>query len=128
MKKLSKNLSIYIVIFVLVAGMAWFFTSSKPADESEQINTSKIVEYLQKEDVKSINISETKITATLKNGDVVYAYVNSVVDYQFIYDEWSVASKYNYCDSYVNEDSSRYNDTRLYAGKIYQDVKYYQQS
>ena len=90
MKKLSKNLSIYIVIFVLVAGMAWFFTSSKPADESEQINTSKMVEYLQKEDVKSINISETKITATLKNGDVVYAYVNSVVDYQFIYDEYII--------------------------------------
>ena len=90
MKKLSKNLSIYIVIFVLVAGMAWFFTSSKPADESEQINTSKMVEYLQKEDVKSINISETKITATLKNGDVVYAYVNIVVDYQFIYDEYII--------------------------------------
>ena len=90
MKKLSKNLSIYIVIFVLVAGMAWFFTSSKPADESEQINTSKMVEYLQKEDVKSINVSETKITATLKNGDVVYAYVNSVVDYQFIYDEYII--------------------------------------
>ncbi|MDO4394012.1 MAG: ATP-dependent zinc metalloprotease FtsH [Bacillota bacterium] len=90
MKKLSKNLGIYVGIFILVAGLAWFFTGSGPTEEAKQINTSKMVEYLQKEDVKNINVSDTKITAKLKDGDTVFAYVNSVVDYQFIYDEYII--------------------------------------
>ena len=47
MKKLSKNLSIYIVIFVLVAGMAWFFTSSKPlrAGSFVQVRVEDVIDY-----------------------------------------------------------------------------------
>ena len=90
MKGIGRNIGIYIVIFMLIGGMAWFFTNYEPAEQTDEINTSKMVEYLQKDQVKSVNISDTKITATLKNDEVVYAYVNSVVDYEFIYDEYIV--------------------------------------
>ena len=90
MKRFSKNIGIYIVIFMLIGGMAFFFTNYEPAEDSSQITTSEMVKNLQDNKVKSINISDTKITATLSDDKVVYAFVNSVVDYEFIYDEYII--------------------------------------
>ena len=70
--------------------MAWFFTNSTPREDTQKINTTQMVEYLQDKKVKAINISDTKMTATLKNGDEVFAYVNSTVDYEFIYEGYIV--------------------------------------
>ena len=39
---------------------------------------------------ESINVTDTKLTATLEDGDVVYTYVNSVVDLSFIYEEYII--------------------------------------
>ena len=90
MNKIGKNIGIYIAIFLLIAGMAWFFTNSTPREDTQKINTTQMVEYLKDKEVKSINISDTKMTATLKDGDEVYAYVNSTVDYEFIYEGYIV--------------------------------------
>lgn len=90
MNKIGKNIGVYIAIFLLIAGMAWFFTNSTPREDTQKINTTQMVEYLQDKKVKAINISDTKMTATLKNGDEVFAYVNSTVDYEFIYEGYIV--------------------------------------
>ncbi len=86
MKK-AKNIGIYAVIFVLVLAMVWFYNSGTKEDMKE-VKTSTMINYLKDDDVDTINVTETKLTAKLKSGDKVYAYVNSSVDLSFIYDAY----------------------------------------
>ena len=79
MKKVTKNIGIYVIIFGLVLAMVWFYNSDAPKEEKE-IKTSTMIHYLQDKKVESINVTETKMTAELTNGKTVYAYVNSAVD------------------------------------------------
>ncbi len=86
MKK-AKNIGIYVVIFGLVLAMVWFYNSGTDEDQ-EEIRTSEMIEYLQENEVRTINVTETKLTAELKSGETVYAYVNSSVDLSFIYEQY----------------------------------------
>ena len=81
----GKNIWIYVIIFGLVFAMAWFYSSDAP-EEQKEIKTSTMVKYLKQDDVEEINVTETKLTAELKSGEMVYAYVNSAVDMSYIYD------------------------------------------
>lgn len=87
MKKVTKNIGIYVIIFGLVLVMVWFYNSDAPKEEKE-IKTSTMIHYLQDKKVESINVTETKMTAELNNGKTVYAYVNSAVDLSYIYDSY----------------------------------------
>ncbi len=87
MKKVTKNIGIYVIIFGLVLAMVWFYNSDAPKEEKE-IKTSTMIHYLQDKKVESINVTETKMTAELNNGKTVYAYVNSAVDLSYIYDSY----------------------------------------
>ena len=87
MKKVTKNIGIYVIIFGLVLAMVWFYNSDAPKEEKE-IKTSTMIHYLQDKKVESINVTETKMTAELINGKTVYAYVNSAVDLSYIYDSY----------------------------------------
>lgn len=87
MKKVTKNIGIYVIIFGLVLAMVWFYNSDAPKEEKE-IKTSTMIHYLQDKKVESINVTETKMMAELNNGKTVYAYVNSAVDLSYIYDSY----------------------------------------
>ncbi|MDO4545712.1 MAG: ATP-dependent zinc metalloprotease FtsH [Bacillota bacterium] len=87
MKKFTKNIGIYVVIFGLVLAMVWFYNSDSP-EEQKEINTSTMVKHLKEGEVKSINVTETTLTADLDSGETVYAYVNSAVDLSYIYDQY----------------------------------------
>ena len=87
--RLGKNLLIYILIFAVALGFFWFFNSSNDTS-MKQIKTSTMINHLKANEVDSINVTETKLTATLEDGDIVYAYVNSVVDLSFIYEEYII--------------------------------------
>ena len=87
MKKVTKNIGIYVIIIGLVLAMVWFYNSDAPNEEKE-IKTSTMIHYLQDTKVESINVTETKMTAELNNGKTVYAYVNSAVDLSYIYDSY----------------------------------------
>lgn len=87
MKKVTKNIGIYVITFGLVLAMVWFYNSDAPKEEKE-IKTSTMIHYLQDKKVESINVTETKMTAELNNGKTVYAYVNSAVDLSYIYDSY----------------------------------------
>ena len=86
MKK-AKNIGIYVVIFGLVLAMVWFYNSDTP-EEQKEVKTSTMVKYLKENEVDTINVTETKLTAELKSGDKVYAFVNSAVDLSYIYDSY----------------------------------------
>ena len=89
MKKVTKNIGIYIVIFGLVLAMVWFYNSDAPKEEQE-VKTSTMIQYLKEDKVESINVTDTKLTAGLNDGKTVYAYVNSVVDLTYIYDSYII--------------------------------------
>ena len=81
----ARNIWIYVIIFGLVFAMAWFYSTDSP-EEQKEIKTSTMVKYLKQDEVKEINVTETKLTAELESGETVYAYVNSAVDMSYIYD------------------------------------------
>ena len=87
MKKVTKSIGIYVIIFGLVLAMVWFYNSDAPKEEKE-VKTSTMIHYLKDKKVESINVTETKMTADLENGKTVYAYVNSAVDLNYIYDSY----------------------------------------
>ena len=87
MKKVTKNIGIYVIIFGLVLAVVGIYNSDAPKEEKE-IKTSTMIHYLQDKKVESINVTETKMTAELNNGKTVYAYVNSAVDLSYIYDSY----------------------------------------
>ncbi|MDO4869997.1 MAG: ATP-dependent zinc metalloprotease FtsH [Bacillota bacterium] len=87
MKRVGKNITVYIIIFALVLGFFWFFSGDKEPD-MKQIKTSTMVAHLRQNDVESITVAETKLTADLKSGEKVYAYVNSAVDLNYIYEQY----------------------------------------
>lgn len=87
MKKITKNIGIYVIIFGLVLAMVWFYNSDAPKEEKE-VKTSTMIQYLKEDKVESINVTETKLTADLDSGKTVYAFVNSAVDLSYIYDSY----------------------------------------
>ncbi|NLD19551.1 MAG: ATP-dependent zinc metalloprotease FtsH [Clostridiales bacterium] len=87
MKKVTKNIGIYVAIFVIVLAMVWVYNSDSPSEEKE-VKTSTVVKHLKQDEVESINVTDTKLTAKLNSGETVYAYVNGAVDLSFIYDRY----------------------------------------
>ena len=87
MKKLTKNIGVYLIIFALVIAMVWFYTNGTPKDEKE-IKISTMIEYLQDKKVESVQVEDTKITARLQTGKTVYAYVDSAVGLSYVYDSY----------------------------------------
>lgn len=87
--KFSKNITIYLIIFVIALGCFWFFSGEEDAG-MKQIKTSTMVSHLKQNEVESINVTETKLTAQLTSGETVYSFVNSVVDMTFIYEEYII--------------------------------------
>ena len=79
MKKFSKNLTVYLIIISVALLVFW---------PMKEVKTSTMISYLKDKDVESINVTETKLTATLASGDIVYAYVNSIVDMEYIYNQY----------------------------------------
>ena len=76
MKKFAKNISIYLVVFALVLTAAFFYQSN--GQEVKKVSFSTMTGYLQNEKVEEINITGTKISATLKNEKKVYTYAPSI--------------------------------------------------
>lgn len=79
MNKFAKNMGIYLMIFVLVLAMAWFYQGA-PKETVSEIEFSEFVEDLQREQVKTLNITDRTITATLKSGDDIITYAPSLVE------------------------------------------------
>lgn len=89
MKRFAKNIIVYVLLFVIVLGVASAYKGlgGQQVDVKE-VPLSKFVQYLQDEKIKEINVTETKLTGKLNDQKVVYAYVNSVVELSIINEEY----------------------------------------
>ncbi len=85
MKKFAKNISIYLFLFAIVLLVAFFYGGSDTSQASvEEVTLSEFIQYLEDEAIVEINVTDTKLTGTLEDDSIVYAYVNSVVELQII--------------------------------------------
>ncbi|WP_312092563.1 ATP-dependent zinc metalloprotease FtsH [Aminipila sp.] len=84
MKKLAKNMGIYVAIFAIVLVMAWAYQGVPQEKEVKTVEFSNLVTQLQKENVKEVNITGSTVKATLKNGDKIISYAPSIMDISMI--------------------------------------------
>ena len=87
--RLGKNITIYVLTFAIVLGFFWFFNSDDDQG-MKQIKTSTMINHLKSNEVESINVTDTKLTAKLEDGNVVYSFVNNSVDLTYIYDKYII--------------------------------------
>lgn len=84
MKRFIKNFAIYLVIFAVVLGVAFFYKGADGAKKTAEVKLSTFATHLEKGKYKTINITDRKMTATLKNGNKEYAYAPSVVEISWL--------------------------------------------
>ena len=87
MKRLTKNIIIYLLIFAVVLGAAAFYGGAGKGTY-KQVKFSTLTNYLEKEKVSEIEIAENKITAKIGDNDYVYAYANSIVEISYLEEEY----------------------------------------
>lgn len=90
MNRVLKSLSIYIIIFAIVLGVAWFYQGQNPTQEIKPVSFSDFVTELQKERIDTISVVETKLTATLKNGDIITAFAPSIVEISILDEKYII--------------------------------------
>ena len=88
-KKFAKNIGIYIALFAIVLMVAFFY---KGADADQvtvkEVPFSKLVQYLDSEQVSEINFTDTKVTGKISDKEYVYAYINSSVEWMSVWDDY----------------------------------------
>ena len=87
MKKFSKSILIYVLIFSVVLGIAMMYRAVTKAD-TRRVAFSTMTSYLQEGKIKEINITGTKITGKLSKNEYVYAYASNIVDIQYLNDTY----------------------------------------
>jgi cell division protease FtsH len=80
LNKLAKNMGIYIAIFAIVLVMAWAYQGIPQEEEVKEVEFSKFVTYLQKEELKEINITGTTLNGKLDNNKLIVAYAPSFME------------------------------------------------
>ena len=78
MKIIAKNISIYLLIFVLILTVAVFYNPNG-GGSVKQVKYSTMTQYLEQGKVSAVTIKDTKITAKLSKDSSVYTYVNDTV-------------------------------------------------
>ena len=79
LKRFAKNISVYLILFVVVLSVAFFY---KGMDNSEitvkEVPFSKFVQLVSDEKIESVEIEGTTITGQLSKTNYVYAYAPSI--------------------------------------------------
>ena len=90
MKRFTKNIIIYVIIFavVLVAATAYRDMNDSQAVQVREVPLSQFVQYLQNEAISEINVTDTRLTGKLSETETVYAYANSVVELSIISEQY----------------------------------------
>lgn len=90
MKRFTKNIIIYVIIFaiVLVVATAYRGMNDSQSVQVREVPLSTFVKYLQDESISEINVTDTRLTGKLSDTQTVYAYANSVVELSIISEQY----------------------------------------
>lgn len=86
MKRFSKNIGIYLIIFALVLSMAWFYNKT-PNEEIKEVDYTEFVQQLRAGEIKELNVNNNKMlmTGTLEDGRKIMT-TYTLVDYSILSD------------------------------------------
>ena len=89
MKRFTKNIIVYVVLFAIVLGVASVYKGMDGDKvEVKKVTLSTFVQYREDEKIKEINVTDTKLTGKLSDTEVVYTYVNSLVELTLINEQY----------------------------------------
>ena len=92
MKKFAKNMGIYLALFAVVLLVAYFYQGNMPEDAAtvKEVPLSEFIQHLENEEIKEINVTNTKLTGTIDDKTVVFAYTNSSIEQMTIWDTYCI--------------------------------------
>ncbi len=91
MKRFSKNLTIYLLLFAIVFGVAYFFNGSRTEQVKQtEIELSKFVNYLEREKISEVEINGVMLKGKIDENEYVYCYAPSsyeiaIIDEQYLF-------------------------------------------
>lgn len=88
MKKFSKNLSVYILLFVFVLGAAYFMRGFEAESQTKTVKFSQFAAHLEKGDYKSINITDRQLVGTKNGGDKELTYAPSIMEINWLEEKY----------------------------------------
>ncbi|MBR6472959.1 MAG: ATP-dependent zinc metalloprotease FtsH [Firmicutes bacterium] len=89
MKRFSKNLTVYLLLFAVVFGVAFFFNDAKTAQiKQTEIELSKFINYLEREKISEVEISGVTIKGKVAENEYVYCYAPSSYEIAIIDEEY----------------------------------------
>ncbi len=88
MKRFTKNIAIYLLIFGVVLLGAAFFKTGNSAN-NKKVTYSTMVEYFKDGKITEVNIgTDYKVTGKIGKDKYVYAYCNSLIDEQWLFEKY----------------------------------------
>lgn len=88
MKKFSKNLSVYILLFIFVLGTAYFMRGFETESQIKTVKFSQFANHLEKGDYKSINITDRQLVGTKNGGDKELTFAPSIMEINWLEDKY----------------------------------------
>ena len=91
MKRFSKNLTVYLLLFAVVFGVAYFFNDNRQVQVKQtEIELSKFVNYLEREKISEVEINGVMLKGKVDENEYVYAYAPSsyeiaIIDEQYLF-------------------------------------------
>jgi len=85
-------MGIYLALFAVVLVVAYFYQGAMPQEAATvtEVPLSEFIQHLENEDIKEINVTDTKLTGTIDDKTIVYAYVNSSIELMTVWDSYCV--------------------------------------
>ena len=94
MKKFSRNVTIYVLVFALILSFAYFCKGYMDSEQvsMKEVTFSKFSELLKEEKISEISIESTTLTGVIGENEIVYSYAPSIVEISwleetYIYDQ-----------------------------------------
>lgn len=89
MRRIARNISVYVIIFLIVITMAWLYRGT-PTEQIKELSLSQFTTELANEKVSTINIKEEKqstirtVEGTLTNGEKFICYVPTTIEMNYL--------------------------------------------
>ncbi len=81
MKRFSKNLTIYLLLFAIVFGVAYFFNDNNTTEiKQTEIELSKFINYLDREMISEVEVNGVMVKGKTGENEYVYCYVPSAYE------------------------------------------------
>ena len=84
MKKTSRNIGLYVLIFAIVLASSYFFKNMADSAQYKEIKFSQFAAHLEKGQYEEVNITDRQLTGVKNNGDKELAYAPSGLEINWL--------------------------------------------